>query len=262
MLSLGNRGCDKQMWYMGGKHRQSKALKAILTTSHGADHSYYEPFCGAMGAASAIAPHFNESVLSDASLPLITMWKALRQGWVPPLTVDEETYARYAAKRHNPDCHDPMTAYCGYAMSFGGKWFGGFARSGAGIATSQANQRKAVLRKIEAIRESSIVCLDYREVAVPDKSVVYLDPPYQSRTKPHHNGTGFNHETFWQYARDLSWRCYVYATEFNAPDDWTPVHTWGDTVVRHGGKAGVTGQPVAESLFILRGGLNGGLYNV
>lgn len=231
------------MRYMGGKFRQSKAIAQALSQNHNAERLYVEPFCGALGSAEKVVPYFRQSRLSDASEPLVNMWNAILDGWVPPETVSEETYAKYAVRRHAPDAVDPMTAWCGYAMSFGGKWFGGMARQGkddaAGTAHSQAAQRAAALRKIEAVRPRvrRLVCMDYRDIfaTIPDQAVVYLDPPYADRTRAHHTAKGFDHELFWRLASALSDRCSVYVSEFSAPPGWVVVHSWGDTVVRHNG---------------------------
>lgn len=245
------------MRYMGGKHRQSKAILDVLSKAHPKGTVYVEPFCGAMGSAEKLVPYFGGGFLSDASKPLINMWLALLQGWEPPDTMDEETYKKYADKRHNPDVDDPLTAWAGYALSFGGKWYGGLARQGngdsAGTARSQLNQKTAALRKAKAIQGSSVTCMDYAEAVAnaPNGAVVYLDPPYADRTKAHHTAKGFNSQQFWNMAKELSSRCNVYVSEFTAPRGWVVVHSWGDTVVRH--RAGTQTDGTCECLFRFEG---------
>lgn len=245
------------MRYMGGKHRQSKGLLNVLSSRHTPDTPYCEPFMGALGSAEKLVPYFGNGVLSDASQPLVTMWEAILSGWVPPDTVSDEEYRKYADKRHCPDTSDPLTAWMGYAMSFGGKWFGGLARQGAddpqGTARSQRNQKAAALRKASAIRgKARIMCLDYTEAlqGIAPGSVVYLDPPYADRTKAHHTAKGFDSNAFWEQAKVLSNTCHVYVSEFTAPKGWVPVYSWGDTVVRHngGGSDGTN-----EALFVWEG---------
>lgn len=227
------------MRYMGGKHRQSKAITEALAPLSAGQY-YYEPFCGALGSASAVVPHFEMSFLSDASKPLITMWQAMLDGWEPPSFVSEDLYKKYADKRHAPDAEDPLTAWMGYAMSFGGKWFGGYARQAAndveGTKRSQANQKRAALSKIAAVRgKCKLACMDYIEAIenIRPGSVVYLDPPYADRTRAHHTSKGFNHADFWDRAKKLSEHSTVFVSEFIAPKGWAVVHSWGDTVVRH-----------------------------
>lgn len=229
------------MKHMGGKQRQSKRLRRFLENQHGPDCVYYEPFCGALGSAEKLVPYFKSSVLSDASQPLTNFWNAVLKGWQIPDFVSEDEYKKYADRRHSPDASDPMTAWCGYAISFGGKWFGGYARQGKNkeeeTRKSQINQKQSALRKMNAVRPyvQEIQCMGYVEAFsyVKNNAVVYLDPPYVDRTRAHHTARGFDHPTFWKAAEDLSARAHVYVSEFVAPESWTPVLVWGDTIVRH-----------------------------
>lgn len=239
------------MWYMGGKFRQSKVIKSVVCDAykHGA---YAEPFVGAMGAAEKVVPALAEKgcrefFLSDKSQPIIDLWsRALFDGWTPPDWTSEDEYANYANNRHGY-VEDPMFAWCGYGLSFGGKWYGGFARGGAKGQTSermQLNQKKAFMRKVGALRpyldHIKLTCCSYTET-LPLVGLVYCDPPYAGRTKAHHTADGFNHDEFWDWCRGRSKFAKVFVTEFNVPDDSRVVHNWGDTVVRHNNGSGSDG---------------------
>lgn len=47
---------------------------------------------------------------------------------------------------------------------------------------------------------------------------MYLDPPYKD-TKAY-NGRKFNHEEFYDFARSISGKCYVFISEFDMPPDF------------------------------------------
>lgn len=68
---------------------------------------------------------------------------------------------------------------------------------------------------------------------VPDGSVVYLDPPYENRTKAGGNKGNFDRKRYYEWAEDLSERHVVIASEFVNPRGWEVLHNWGHTVVRH-----------------------------
>jgi DNA adenine methylase len=220
---------------MGGKIRQSKAIAKTLVDLYKGETTYYEPFMGALGSAEKVVPALyhlgvRRFVLSDNSLALVNFWRSVvYHGWTPPSTVNQETYDYY---KNNRDLNDPMTAYCGYAMSFGGKWFGGLARD-YDTHRMQANQKRATLRKAEVIKAYGveITCCDYKTLHV-NKSIIYCDPPYSNRTKAHHN-TGFRADEFWEWATNLSTSNTVVVSEFSAPEDWYPIYSWGNTVVTH-----------------------------
>lgn len=233
------------MNYMGGKFRQGKAIATTIKPHLSSEITYVEPFCGAMGSAFRVVPEaisrgVKKIILNDNNEALMNMWQALLEGWNPPDVVSEDTY-RFHKKTN--DLKDPMTAYCGAGMSFGGKWWGGYAREekhGERPYTNlkrSANLKRTVLLKTSTLlkaKESAEVvlcCLDYQELRGSNR-VFYLDPPYANRAKVYKST--INHDHFWNYARDLvNSGNTVFITEFAAPDDFVPVHVFGDTVVRH-----------------------------
>lgn len=232
---------------MGGKHRQGPTIAAYLAFFLEPHGRYVEPFCGALGVASrvaAIAPEGLALHLSDVNEAVINMWKACLVGWEPPGVVTEADYNRVKAVR---DPKDPMTAYCGYGVSFGAKWFGGYARDPKGKRTTYAaNARRSTLLRVEALSKVSATLRTCSYEKVTGPGVYYLDPPYAGRTKAH--GVDFDSEKFWDYARARTLDGPVLVTEFTAPEDWVPIHNFGDTVVRHQRSLGADG--TTECIFM------------
>lgn len=111
------------MRYLGGKHKSSKYILPILNDFViGCD--YYEPFCGAVNIGSGIRCA-SSVTLSDAHPDLVALLQAAQAGWVPDrLVVDESEYAALKA------CSEPSAwrGLVGFGQSYGGKWFGGYAR--------------------------------------------------------------------------------------------------------------------------------------
>ena len=226
------------MWYMGGKFRQSKAIVEVLKPYVTPDTVYVEPFCGGMWSAARVARelHPKEMILNDINKPLMLLWeKCLEDGcdWLP---VDAEQVEReYQKYRITQDENDPLTAWYGIALSFGGKWFGGVARHTKGQQeTTYEAERKSMYKKIDSLRKvkTELHIGSYNELEIPNNAVVYLDPPYEGRTKAHHFDR-FDYGEFWGWARKLSTRCVVFASCFDCPADFETVYEWGDTVVRH-----------------------------
>jgi DNA adenine methylase len=235
------------MNYMGGKYRQGPKIADFILKRVDPETPYYEPFCGAMGVASRIVPHLKGFIqLSDLNEPLINMWRAVIGGWVPPDVITEETYQYYKNTR-NPE--DPMTAYCGFGMSFGGKWWGGYARNSTGCNFAIIAKRSTLLKASMLLKSKfKLVCCDYLDVK-PIGATIYLDPPYNGRTNAY--GVSFDHQTFWEYARGLvAEGNQVFLTEFDAPDDWVRVFNFGNTVVGH--YAGKPKDGTCESIFMHR----------
>ena len=235
------------MNYMGGKHRQGPKIAAFIEPYMKPEMSYVEPFCGAMGTAWRILPlavkHGIEHIwLSDSNKALINTWQALLNGWEPPDVVTEEMYQHY---KNNRDPQDPMTAYCGYGMSFGSKWWGGYARDKKQKTDFSANAKRSTLLKTNF----KLVCCDYQDIGPIQNSIVYLDPPYAGWCKAY--GVDFDHDKFWTWTGGLvDSGNMVFVTEFLAPEPWERVFDFGNTVVGH--YAGKPKDQTCESIFMHR----------
>lgn len=226
------------MRYMGGKFRQSKAICQTLKPYIKPDTVYVEPFCGGLWSAVRVAKELEPGsmILNDVNKPLMLLWeKCLNEGcdWLPIESEEiEREYPKYKAIANE---NDPLTAWYGIALSFGGKWFGGVARHSKGRKEeSYEAERKSMYNKIDVLRlhEHILTNVSYDKLSIPDDAVVYCDPPYEGRTKAHHFDS-FDFPQFWQWVRDLSKRCTVFVSCFDCPEDFETVYSWGDTVVRH-----------------------------
>lgn len=141
------------MRYMGGKFRQSKAICQTLKPYINPSTIYVEPFCGGMWSVTRVVKelHPKKVILNDINRPLMLLWeKCLENGcdWLPvdPLVI-EENYPKYKAMQNE---NDPLTAWYGVALSFGGKWFGGIARC------SKGHMEKSYEPERESTRKRSI----------------------------------------------------------------------------------------------------------
>ena len=232
-------GVGRNMRYMGGKFRQSKYIvKVLKDLGCNKDSTYVEPFCGAMWSASAVARDIkpNKLILSDINQYVINMWNALiYDDCKLPTHLTEEEYKYY---KNNKPIDDWRTAFVGFDMSFGGKWFGGLAR----MKYDKLNDRydfisgvNSTMKVVEILKKSNIeigcfTYLKYRDVV---GSYIYLDPPYENRVKCHNFDGKFDYIEFWDFARHISKNNIVIVTCFNCPEDFKTLYNFGDTVVRH-----------------------------
>lgn len=228
------------MRYMGGKFRQSKAIVQCLKPYFNDNTVYVEPFCGGMWSACRVIDelHPKSVILNDINKPLMLLWdKCIKDGvdWLP--TDSEIVEREYQNYRLTQDENDPLTAWYGAALSFGGKWFAGVARGHKSDGTRYVNGTsiECMNKKINSLRCVANIKLSvgsYKNLNIPDSAVVYCDPPYAGRTKAHHFDS-WDDNAFWRWVRDLSSRCVVFVSCFDCPPDFEIVHSWGDTVVRH-----------------------------
>lgn len=228
------------MRYMGGKFRQSKEIARIIGRDNGTGFRYFEPFCGGMWSACRVIQELQpvEVVLSDISEPLICMWRGLINGEVElPRYVTDMEYAEY---KRNKDPKNPMTAWFGHGVSFGGKWFGGMARQdktkGRQEVYDFSPQVSSTMKQVEILKKGNptLRLSSYEDlVFLPKGWVIYCDPPYEDSTKAHNYTGTFDHEKFWEDMRIISKDNSVYISCFKCPGDFEVLHDWGDTIVRH-----------------------------
>lgn len=230
------------MWYMGGKFRQRRAIADALRPHINGDTTYVEPFLGGGWSFAHVIETCRpgHAIGADVNGSLVELWRrVVAEGtdWLP--TSLEEVEANYRAYKERQDMSDPLTAWYGIACSFGGKWYGGIARNKTTTgATGFEAQARSTERKAASMRECPdlrLLCCSYEELEIPDGAVVYCDPPYsggKSRTKAH-RFEDFDVNAYYDWVRDLSQRCVVVCSTFDAPEDFVTVHDWGDTVHRY-----------------------------
>lgn len=152
---------------------------------------------------------------NDLNYHLIEMWRALQKGWVPPDVITEDDYKYLKAAQ---DIEDPaLVAFAGFLVSFGGKWMAGYARDKDGNNYA-ARGKRALLKQLPKMIGVELYNLDYRDLEIPEKSIIYCDPPYRGTTGYMH---GVDHDIFWQWCRDKSMAGHqVFISEYSAPDDF------------------------------------------
>ena len=182
------------MQYVGGKYRIRKGLAAYLETVRNG-RTFVEPFCG---ACNIIAEMTGRRIASDLCEDVIALWKSAVEGWEPPISISEE---EYKAARLLPA--SAYRGFVGFGCSFGGKFFGGYARNQRGDDFVR-NARNSILRKAKNLNGVSFACCSYDSL-LPENSLVYCDPPYANTTQGY-SSTKFDSARFWQIMQEWAVR--------------------------------------------------------
>lgn len=202
------------MRYFGGKAKVAKQLAAYLE-SRREGRVFIEPFCGALNITAAMECA-GPRLASDASPYLFSLYKALREGWEPPSEVSEELHQQVKARR-DPD--DPLTAFVGYGCSFGGTFFGTYAR-GADGRNYALNARNGLEKKLSRCSQVVFACAKYDALRLDARHFVYCDPPYAD-TAGYAAVGAFDSAAFWQWVRVQSSKgARVLVSEYKAPHDF------------------------------------------
>lgn len=234
------------MRYMGGKSRIAKKIAPYLTRHERA--VYVEPFVGGAAVLTQVARDFSFIHANDGHGDLIDMYRALQAGWLPPSHIGEDEYKQL---RHAPS--STRRTFAGYGCAFGGRWFGGYARSSDG--RSYATQSKNSLMKSKELGAFDphvrFTAIDFFNLDVPTNAnnvVVYADPPYEGTHG--YNAVGkdpFNAKAGWE--RYHEWAragAHVYVSEYNGPSDLLI-----DTFTPQSSMKGASSNKVKECLYYI-----------
>lgn len=210
------------MRYQGGKSRIAKQLAQIITNISSSRERERESkcfvslFCGTCSIESKIEG-FDKMILNDNHEYLIELLKGVQNGYELPEFISEQDY-KYI--REHKDDDKVLSGFVGFGCSFGGKWFGGYARNKTN--TNYALQsKKSLLKDMDTLMDVEFTCQDYRNVILPNDCVVYADPPYNGTTG--YGKEKFNSDAFWEYMRNISKEHLVFISEQNAPEDFIPI---------------------------------------
>jgi DNA adenine methylase len=197
------------MQYVGGKHRIRKEL-AVYLESVREGRTFVEPFCGGCNITAEMSGY---RIASDLCEDVILLWKAASDGWEPPTKVLED---EYKAARSAPS--SAYRGFVGFGCSFGGKFFGGYARTSAGRKEDFAMAaHNSIIRKAKTLRGVLFSCGPYNSLS-PLNSLVYCDPPYANTTQGY-SSTSFDSARFWNTMLEWSKQGNtVLVSEYFAPD--------------------------------------------
>lgn len=231
------------MKYMGGKFflckEISKVMKSLVPPTE--VDLYLEPFCGALNVLKLMNEDY-QCFASDYHPDLIQLWKEVQNDtFIPPENVDLEFYEE-CKKLESPSS---LKAFVGFNMSFGGKYYSGYADKYKKEKKEDfLGEAKNSLKKMKGkINDVEFQCLSYDSLK-PNNSLIYCDPPYGSTKFPIRYRTDtkhydiFDNDKFWSKVREWSKDNYVFISETTAPEDFIPV--WQKDVHRSASQSSKT----------------------
>ena len=226
------------MKYLGGKNKLGKHISAAILKTVEEQPQLFKikkdnvkglliPFCGSLGVLKFLAPHFRKIRASDTHEDLIALWKSVQSGkFKAPTEISEEDYKRIK-ELPSPN---PLKAFAGFGLSFGGKYFSGFAQKYTnGKNENYLRAATNSVKKLEpVIQRVKFSVSDYSRLR-PKNMLIYADPPYVNKRFPvkYRKGTKkydvFDNDKFWDVMRKWSKNNIVFVSEVSAPDDFVAV---------------------------------------
>lgn len=197
---------------MGSKNRISKYILPIILENRAVNQWCVEPF---VGGANIIDKVDGNRIGSDSNEYLIELLNAAASGWMPDESYCEEQY-NYIKDNKNQD--KVTTGYAGFALSYGGKFFGGWCRDKDMKRDYPGESYRNAKKQFPRLKGVEFRCCSYADLKIPDSSIIYCDPPYKGCTG--YSGV-FNHDHFWDWCRGKSKDGHkVFVSEYTAPGDF------------------------------------------
>lgn len=212
------------MKYVGSKARLSKDITPIinkLIEDNNVD-TYIEPFVGGANMIEHI--QCKNKIGYDNNEYLIEMWKALQNGYEPPL---EFTKEQYIEVKNNIDKYPKeYIGIVGFCATYNAGWFrrwGGSAITKYGKVRNYYNEAiRNIQKQLPNIMDVEFIYNDFKEIN-PVNSLIYCDPPYENSSYEMYKDK-FNHTEFWDKVREWSKDNIVLVSEYNAPNDFKCIY--------------------------------------
>jgi len=211
------------MQYFGGKVLVSKDLCNFINSEIKENQPFVDLFCGSCNIVSGIEPN-RDRIANDKHYYLIEMWKKVQSGWDIPINITKEDY--YSIKENGKDYEK---GFYGFACSFAGKWWGGWAKSEKQPKNYAELSKNSTLRKINSMKNVKFINKDYYDVELPNNSFIYCDIPYKNSTPYCKKEVGdFDHDKFYNFVKEKSAEGHkIFVSEYlkNVPSGFDIVWT-------------------------------------
>lgn len=241
------------MKYMGSKSRIAKFLVPIIQAEieNSGATTYIEPFVGGANMIDKIK--CSTKIGYDKSKYLIALLNHAKESTEYPGDISRETYSKIRTSFNNNDdtYTDTEKGIAGFLSSYKGRFFdGGYSgtRIGANgkIRNYYDEAKRNILKQSPNLKDISFIYIDtYKDIIIPEGSVVYCDPPYED-TKQYGTSKDFSHDEFWEWVREISKHNIVLVSELQAPNNFECVWQQDLTIAMNNGTTKVN----TEKLFI------------
>lgn len=211
------------MNYLGGKIRIAKEILPLILSDRKEGQYFVEPFCGGCNVTANVS---GNRIANDSNEYLIAMFVGLLSGEKYPEHIERELYndVRDCFRSGSGKYDLGFIGWVGFMASYMGKFFGGY--SGTAMSKGKpcdyiAKYIRGIMRQIPNLRGVEFRTGDYKNLQIPEESIIYCDPPYMGATG---YTDGLNHDEFWQWCRERVYDGHkVYISEYQAPDDFIKI---------------------------------------
>jgi len=204
------------MKYMGSKNRIAKHILPIMLAERRPNQVWVEPF---VGGANMIDKVDGVRIGSDLNEYVIALLQEMTNETFTSPSITAEDYQLI---KDNKDRYPKwLVGYAGTQLSFGATWFGSYCKDKKGVRNYSEEAMRNVDKQAKNLKGVNFVHCSYNELEIPPQSLIYCDPPYDTKATKFKYKDAFNHGNFWQWCRDIAKAGHtVFISEYNAPSDF------------------------------------------
>lgn len=204
---------------MGSKNRHAKHIIPIMMEHYKDGMLYIETCVGGANLFDKVDVPVHLKYGVDIHHHLIEMWKAVSKGWLPPNNITEQDYYNI---KNNLDEDPALSGYVGFALSYSGKWWGGWCRgsNNKGEPRNYVDEAyRNALNQFPKLVGSNFIERDIFDIRdINKESLIYVDPPYRNTTKYKNS---FDHDKFYDWCREKKSEGHtIFVSEYSMPDDF------------------------------------------
>jgi DNA adenine methylase len=201
---------------MGSKRKIAKEILPIILEGRKSSQWYVEPFCGGCNSLDKVS---GKRIGSDINKYLIALLKEMQKDDFEIPFIGEEKYKDM--QKNNDKYPNWLLGYTGFQLSFGAKWFGGYRRDKIGIRNYETEAQNNLKKQRELLKDVLFYCCPYHQLDIPENSIIYCDPPYESTTN---YKDVIDYKRFWNWCKEKTLEGHkVFVSEYHAPEGWESV---------------------------------------
>ena len=246
--------------YQGSKNRLAKYIIPILNKLIKENNCeiFIDACCGGANIiANTKYPIIcNKKYGFDNNKYLIALFDKIKFDNLEYIHIDENEYKKVKQDflLGNNTYEDWYYGYVGFLFSYGGLFWGVYARGtdakgnprnmGRERYNNLINQKEALKDTIFTIQNIFDINLD----KLNKNMLIYIDPPYKDTKQ--YNKQKFDTEKFWNLVREMSKRCIVVVSEYEAPNDFITI--WEKDLLQNINRKALDRQLATEKLFVIK----------
>ena len=205
------------MKYIGSKNRIAKDILKIMLPYRKKNTYWVEPF---VGGGNLIDKVDGYRIGSDKNKDVIDALLSIKNDIDKLPKSNLEFSENDYNKLKNNNCDYLYKAYASFAFSYGGKYLGGWCRDSLNKRDYVKEAYNNAVKQSKALSNVELYVCDYKDLVIPENSIVYCDPPYENSQG---YNIDFNHLEFWDWVRYISTSnkyTKVFISEYHAPKDF------------------------------------------